>query len=109
MSHVDIEVTPGNHLWAWRSKMDKPQWGTEAWAKATSENQSAISTAIQDALSCGVSGGNQYLACVTAFYQEAFDKDSSMKLKLCDSAQGDSPQIAARGGSECLGCSSSCY
>ena len=76
ISNLDIEVTPGNQLWAWRSKMGKHTWGTAGWAKATAQTQAAISQAINQTLNCG----GMHLAVVTAAYEEAFAKDSPMKL-----------------------------
>lgn len=76
IANLDIEVTPGCQLRAWRSKVGKHTWGTAGWAKATAQTQAAISQAINQTLNCG----GTHLAVVTAAYVEAFAKDSPMKL-----------------------------
>lgn len=75
-----VEVADGAALWAYRSKQ-KHAWGTPDWAKHTAIAQDNIASAIADQ-----TNSSTHLACTQAF-QQAFDKDTSMRLRRFQTLQ----------------------
>lgn len=80
-----VEVTPGEALWAHRSKQQRHTWGTPEWAQSTAAAQDAISDAIADHLDIEA-GCKPYLACVWAL-QQAFAMDTDMQLSRFQTLQ----------------------
>ena len=82
---MNVEVTPGTALWAYRSKQQRHTWGTTDWAQCTEKTHDAISKALADELS--IEGGcSTYLACIQAFHG-AFAKDTPIKLSRFETMQ----------------------